>query len=740
MWDLEFEPKFLRQVRRRRRHHDMSNVARGTLELLSDPYPNGHDQKKVDTQPGLFRKRINLGQIPFRKFYAIKEASRVVQLVALVKRDESTFRNTPRPSSESIPIEFDEFSRQVTGESPMTEEDEDSEDADDHGGDHVATEYVPSGFWDDMEFDPIDLCVDYGIPQSEWGAFAEVTSLDELRRLDTDPDFVQIFLETIKDLEDENKDPEDEEEIVAETTSNTRRLPNGIDDLEPLLNGTLTWEQLLLVLDERQQEFVDFAFNAGGPVMIRGGPGTGKSTVGLYRVKKYVNQIRDEAQLFDDQPRKVLYTTFTNALISESKQTLERLLGEDISIVEVATCDSVIGKVGSRINSRIQRHNSNKTKTYIEQCIEQSGPGSFERRILDSVGMEYLEEEIDHVIYGLGIPSFANYNALERTGRRQGLTRGDSGQRAAIWRIKEYLDNCDSASWSGARFKVLTDLKEAIESGAERGVDFPIYDAIVVDEAQDLDPVCLGILLMLLPSSNRLFVTEDPNQATIRQSATNRYSNIHPGLTFAPGRMGVLRKNYRTTRNLFLAAESYLSKNPDIEVSTSEQEFATEGMKPHLFKVEQASAETQSLKIASFIDDAASSLMLPVGHAAVFAYSHAECSELADRLSELGLPAQFQSSRDFEPSRNKVKVMPLHAAKGLEFPIVAVAVGTGSYPQTPEEAPDDVLRDFYEIQRKLLFVAMTRSMRALLVSIPESSDDPLFYGFDHDYWETVGLD
>ena len=39
------------------------------------------------------------------------------------------------------------------------------------------------------------------------------------------------------------------------------------------------------------------------------------------------------------------------------------------------------------------------------------------------------------------------------------------------------------------------------------------YDAVVIDEAQDLDANCLRLLVALCRTANRLFLTADANQS-----------------------------------------------------------------------------------------------------------------------------------------------------------------------------------------------------------------------------------
>src|SRR2546425_4611475 len=67
-------------------------------------------------------------------------------------------------------------------------------------------------------------------------------------------------------------------------------LLNQIDDLLRFKEGELL--SFLLKLSPEQEKYVDWAINASGPTLLKGGPGTGKSTIALYRVRSLVRELR----------------------------------------------------------------------------------------------------------------------------------------------------------------------------------------------------------------------------------------------------------------------------------------------------------------------------------------------------------------------------------------------------------------------------------------------------------------
>ena len=86
---------------------------------------------------------------------------------------------------------------------------------------------------------------------------------------------------------------------------------------------------------------------------------------------------------------------------------------------------------------------------------------------------------------------------------------------------------------------------------------------------------------------------------------------------------------------------------------------------------------------------------------------------LADFLAD----ATLMSSADEASGKNTVTLMTLHAAKGLEFPVVfIVGLEEGLFPNARAAETQDGLEE----ERRLMYVGMTRAMRRLFLTYASS--------------------
>lgn len=494
-----------------------------------------------------------------------------------------------------------------------------------------------------------------------------------------------------------------------------------IDDLLRFKEGELLG--FLLKLSPEQEKFVSWGVNATGPTLVKGGPGTGKSTVALYRVQSLLKTLQRQS----GTPR-VLFTTYTNALISYSEQLLHSLLGIDDQFVEVRTADSVaagiISNAGLR-NTIAEPADLRKVLQTARTSPVFKGGLAEQRtqaRTIERLHPDYLLEEFESVIEGRELATLEDYLATPRAGR---VVRLNATQRTAVWTVyriyAQTLAQEGVQTWAQMR-------RRAVEV-VRQGQGPTPYDAVVVDEAQDLDPTILRMLTLLCREPNRLFIAADANQSIYGSGF--RWTDVHDRLRFQ-GRTGVLHTNYRSTREIGEAAQSYLGVGA-IDDERADHLYEHSGPTPAIRPVATVGDEAQLL--ARFLPGAARAFRLGLNSCAVLTPSEKAGRAMADRLTSQGVEAVFMPGRDLDLTTRSVKVVTLKSAKGLEFPVVALAgFLDGPYPALPNGLGLEEEAEALQRERRTMFVGMTRAMRALLVLPPAGRSSRLLQGFDARLW------
>lgn len=157
------------------------------------------------------------------------------------------------------------------------------------------------------------------------------------------------------------------------------------------------------------------------------------------------------------------------------------------------------------------------------------------------------------------------------------------------------------------------------------------------------------------------------------------------------------------------------------------------GASPAIRSVHNEIEET--LLLVRFLRQAARDLRLGIGSCAVLCPSNETGKTLATNLTKAGLDATFMEGKNLDLTQKGVKVLTLNSAKGLEFPIVALAGFRGSrYDYLSLAVFDQEQEEETARLRRIIFVGMTRAMRALLVIVPAGTSSPLLAGFNSTYW------
>lgn len=495
-----------------------------------------------------------------------------------------------------------------------------------------------------------------------------------------------------------------------------------IDDIQRYYDGEPI--RFLLQLDPEQQRFVDWAVNGSGPALIKGGPGTGKTIIALYRIKSLIAALRRTGV---SEPR-ILFTSYTNTIVESARQLLHELLGPDMKLVTVITADKLIWKIAQDAGvSPKDVLGDGAAYAIIEQAKKRlrEGPAD-DRRLVESIAglnLPFLLEEINSVIVAREHRDLDSYLAENRAGRRVRLT---AGQRRAIWRVHEERERItaqtNKITWSQLRRRAMQAVR-----GSHRIVPF---DGVLVDEAQDLEPTVLRLLVAHCRNKDRLFLTADPNQSIYGSGF--RWADVHADLRFR-GRTAILRRNYRSTQEILESADAFVD-GAELEPREESSECMRSGPRP---TVRFRSSQGEEIDtIVEFVRVATRDLRTGLGSCAVLVSSNEAGIAMAKHLSKGGLEAKFMTKTSIDIQLPAIKVLTMHSAKGLEFPVVAVAGLSLRFPGPfVAGASQEFIEESHQLGRRTLYVAMTRAMARLLVIVPENH--PAFgpSDFDATFWD-----
>ncbi len=238
------------------------------------------------------------------------------------------------------------------------------------------------------------------------------------------------------------------------------------------------------------------------------------------------------------------------------------------------------------------------------------------------------------------------------------------------------------------------------------------YQAVMVDEGHDFQPEWFKLVAQMVdPATNSLLILFDSAQNIYGKSRPRAFSFRSVGIQ-AVGRTSILKINYRNTKQILHAANRVAAEFLQPEAQDDDGvplvqpvSCGREGQEPLIVRLPRSSEEPA--RIAELLATAHQEGSA-WGDMAVLCRDHEAMDQCARALAYRKLPHRVRyRSGDFDPLANTIKVMTMHASKGLEFPVVAVA-GVGQMPRSGEETADEA---------RLFYVAATRATQKLILTL-----------------------
>jgi DNA helicase-2/ATP-dependent DNA helicase PcrA len=430
----------------------------------------------------------------------------------------------------------------------------------------------------------------------------------------------------------------------------------------------------------------------GGPLLVRAGPGTGKTRVLVQRAMGLVQE--------GLEPERLLMLTFTRKAAAEMRERLAAGLPA-AGAVKVGTFHS--------LGREILTQALGAPPAVLDEDARLAVIGPLARRLeLRPVDLAQALTRAKQTMTPPADPALAawlaDYQALLAG---EGLCDLDDLVREAALRLGG--DEALARAWRGR------------------------FAQVLVDEYQDVNPAQVALLAALGGPDTQFTAIGDPDQAIYGFRGADRRLIASFGQSFPGATVMGLTRNYRSAEPILELAQALMAQDPD-PARPRLTALRPGWMKPRFCELASAEAEAQWLAArvveilggvdsrqveSSRVAEAAArggATQYGAADIAVLYRLHAQAPILQKALERAGVPVQVASREplaetdplDFKAQR--VSLLTMHAAKGLEFPVVFLAgLEEGLLPYQP---PDKPVADLDE-ERRLLFVAMTRARERL---------------------------
>ena len=474
--------------------------------------------------------------------------------------------------------------------------------------------------------------------------------------------------------------------------SDTRSAVYVIEDETLKRHLDAPWERWVTFLSREQRAIVEREFR--GPAKVTGTAGTGKTLVALHRAGRLA-----------EDGHKVLLTTYGRTLAQNLSRSL-RYLVDDLNARNRITVSTVHARAKSMVRDvkPIGRYDAHAA---LEAEFRESPVGK-----LALFSRSEVVSEWDEVIQLQGIVKWEQYRDARRHGRGKGMS---AKNRELLWPIFE-----GARRWLADRGQVTwPDLCLSAAAWLQEGQLSSPFGAVIVDEVQDLNVPELQFLWQLAQHCPENFmVVGDAGQRIY----PGGYSLQRLGIDIR-GRSTRLTTNYRTTREIRLLADAIGHPQADdmdsgIEKRNDAEDDRIGGPEPEPRQFRTREEEHRALvdQVGEWVEHGSNHEEPDIG---VFVRTRALADQIARRLTETGIEV-LRLRKYTNLDRSGVRVGTMHRAKGLEFKAVWVAgVEAGLLPVSKalQAAVDPKSRDdAINLERSLLYVAMTRARHRLTVS------------------------
>ena len=581
-----------------------------------------------------------------------------------------------------------------------------------------------------------------GVPEEELTAVRQIPTIDALEGAEDrfDPLTYQILYavaagyadEEIQSLTGIGAEPDAEPQppaaeltfgqlIETEQSRQTIFIPESEAELRRVFEEGLEGWRVFLHPEQRKIAYREY----NGPVLVRGGAGTGKTVVAMHRAKYLADQIEKDPTRAG---QRVLLTTFTTSLAHDIEANLRTLCPGHLDArpprIEVINLDRWVSQFLKRKSFAREVAFFGEARDRLDQVWKEVFD---DHELPDGLSEPFVRAEWAQIVQAKGLTDQKGYLKASRAGRGTPL---DRKKRAVLWDIftdyrarliSEGLAEPDDA------------YREATEILTAEAPNLP-YAAVIVDEAQDMGEQAFRLIRAIMPETpagdrNSLFIVGDAHQRIYGRRAAMSACGIN-----VRGRSKRLRLNYRTTQEIRAWAVSVLEG-----VSVDDLDEGTDSLRGYVSLMRGAAPELVGCRSeAEELDGLVAWVrslppdQIRLSDIGVLCARRADADRVQAALRGADIETVMLQSGADDRSVPGVRITTMHRAKGLEFFAVAIPfLSDAAFPPAGalRAAVDAADREDIIMQyRSLLHVAATRAKRALRVSWSGNATDLISAG------------
>ncbi|MDR6171148.1 UvrD-helicase domain-containing protein [Curtobacterium sp. SORGH_AS_0776] len=464
---------------------------------------------------------------------------------------------------------------------------------------------------------------------------------------------------------------------------------------DQLLDGVLEApiEDWMAFLEPAQAKLVRRSFN--GPARIRGAAGTGKTVVGLHRA----------AYLARSTGGRVLFTTYIGTLPKVLESLLERLAPDMVGRIDFMGVHAFATRLLKERGIAFRTPGREARLAFDDawNAIRASSPLRSSR-----FSRSYWEDEIKHVIKGRGLTRFDEYADLARVGRKHALP---VETRQAVWDLYEAYSR-------ELRERRAHDWEDIVLLARDAVAAVPLerYDAVIVDEAQDLSCAMVSLMHHLVGDRADGLTLIGDGQQTIYPGG---YTLGEVGIRLS-GRGVVLDVNHRNTAEILEFAKEMVADDQfvDIEgvdgVGDAVSDVSRSGPAPAFHRF--ASRAEHDRSMVARLSEVLRLIGTGHGDVGILTATKRQADDVRGVLRDAGIPVIMLDEYSGRTS-DAVRVGTVKRAKGLEFKQVLLAHVDRRLLDPETSEPSETERERRERGRRELYVGMTRARDGLWVGV-----------------------